>query len=323
MRKLSKKMMISLMTFALVFIALGASTYAWFTLAQSAQLSDLKVEVSGGTGLEIALEENGVYKSTWSADELEEHIGDLELSDLTSTDGVTIKNQSLSAVEFVKGEKNSFIEMTFYFKGEPAKKENVSAVGVYLVNKNEGASFATASADNGTFIVSKGVATKADVAYTNIEGEEVAIGADQNYKAADAVMVSFQDNGKQTDNVKMYDFNAATGSNYNDGFNADATQLKGAANYYYQKTGENPGVGGERTNLVTAFTAFTDATNVDKPDNDYSLICALSDANSDGIYEGSVTIRIWIEGFDADCFNAILADEILTQFEFKLGYTNN
>ena len=113
MRKLSKKMMISLMTFALVFIALGASTYAWFTLAQSAQLSDLKVEVSGGTGLEIALEENGVYKSTWSADELEEHIGDLELSDLTSKDGVTIKDQSLSAVEFVKGEKNSFIEIKF------------------------------------------------------------------------------------------------------------------------------------------------------------------------------------------------------------------
>ena len=326
MKKLSKKMMISLLTFALVFIALGASTFAWFTLADSAQVTDVQINVSSGTGLEIALEEDGVYKSKWTTSELEEFIGDITLSDLNSTDGVNFKNFAKEDVVFETGENkvNSFIEITFYFKGQPSVS-NVENVGVYLINHQKTATFNN-KPNNGTFLVSKGVESKADAAYTDINGSSVAVDATQKYFAANATMVSFQDNGLASNNVKLYDFNAVAGSNYNDGFATDAgtngANLKGAASYYYHKNEVNPGVGATRLTPSGELTTFTNTSNVDQPDNQNSLICTMTpESEGSRIYKGSVKIRIWVEGFDADCFNSILADIIVTQFEFKLGYT--
>ena len=91
MKKLSKKMMISLLTFALVFIALGVSTFAWFTLADSASLNDLEINVSLGEGLDISLDGTN-YQSNLTKEDIARKIGNIKLTDCTSTDGISIKD---------------------------------------------------------------------------------------------------------------------------------------------------------------------------------------------------------------------------------------
>ena len=322
MRKLSKKMMISLMTFALVFIALGASTYAWFTLADSAELTNLEINVTGGGGLEMALtKKDGTltdYNTNLSSSIISDVLGKIQLSDVTSIDGTTFKNFEGETISYDKtGKINSFIELTINFNARVEEVSNPSEVAVYLVNKQT-PTYAENLATQGTFVISEGVTTKTSHSYTSNDGEVKPTDNAKTYYAADAIMVSFAD-AKQ-EKVKLFDFNAADGRNYNDGFNADATQLKGAASFQYNENGTNPGVGEERDSTkleeISALSTFTDGSIAD---NDNSKVCILTKQN-DGTYTGSVTIRIWVEGFDYDCFNVIYSDTILTQFEFKLGY---
>ena len=61
-----------------------------------------------------------------------------------------------------------------------------------------------------------------------------------------------------------------------------------------------------------------------KPSVFPKMICSLKESNTEqGVYYGSTTVRIWIEGYDADCFNAILNDQILAQFSFRFGFIND
>ena len=57
MRKnLTKKLFLSVLTLAFAVISLGASTYAWFVLSESASVQSFSGTVSAGeSGLEIAV----------------------------------------------------------------------------------------------------------------------------------------------------------------------------------------------------------------------------------------------------------------------------
>lgn len=323
MKKLSKKMMISLLTFALVFIALGVSTFAWFTLADSAELTNIEINVSGGGGLEMALtKKDGTltdYKTNLSSADILGVLGDIKLSDITSTDGVTFKNFEEEAVTFNKDADavNSFIELTFNFNARVEGVSNPSEVAIYLVNK-QSPTYSANLATQGTFVTSEGVTAKASHTFTTNEGEVKPTDSAKTYYAKDAILVSFKDSNQTK--AKLFDFNAAENRNYGDGFSDDTAELKGAASFQYNENGVNPGAAPTRDESkveeVSVLSTFREGSIAD---NDNSKVCILTN-DGEGNYIGSVTVRIWVEGFDYDCFNLIYSDTILTQFEFKLGY---
>ena len=54
MRKLSKKLLLSILSVALVFIALGTTTFAWFSMNQSVKVSGMKVQTKVTSNLLIS-----------------------------------------------------------------------------------------------------------------------------------------------------------------------------------------------------------------------------------------------------------------------------
>ncbi len=332
MAKLSRKMYISVLVFALIFLALGATTFAWFTLSELIQLSNVNMTVSGGSEITISLEENGEYSDKISGELLKEKIGNIRLGNLTSIDGKNLyelnDDFSLSKVNFKNYGTNKFIQVTFYFRVVPENFEGSPEMGVYLSDYNNFAKFNEEIEQRGTFVISKGVNFTTDTTYYSIDLKEDGTniykpGEVTKHYASDAIMVSFEDNANG--NILLYDFNSKEGHNYNDGYNNDINELKGAASYYFEKTSKNPGVGENRISPIGDWAKFEDTRNPEIVTNMPNIkICSLKESNTEkGVYYGSTTVRIWIEGYDADCFNAILNDQILVQFSFRFGFIND
>lgn len=340
MRKLSKKMMISLMTFALVFIALGATTFAWFTLASTVEVTDVELNVSGGGGLNISLD-GQVYEPTLSSEKIQEKLGDILMEDLTSTDGISIKDFNGTTQTFAKNK--NYIELTLYFQAlnvDTATLANYDGVGVFLKSYNDNANFESTDND-GTFVISKGVTHKADVAYKDADGNDVALNSETEHKAQNSLRVSFvqayrEENVDKT-NVRYYDFYNKENHNYGDGYSdepgTNGANLKGAASYYYQKhknliNEDKRNIGAPKESISATvlngddFTSFESVGNDQIAEDTNTLVCILSEHDTGtGIdYRGEVTIKIWIEGWDADCFDAIFADSIKAQFAFTLAF---
>lgn len=64
MIKLTRKIILSIITLILTLLALGTTTFAWFTLSKVATVSNISANVQGGEGLEVALGiGNTVYTS--------------------------------------------------------------------------------------------------------------------------------------------------------------------------------------------------------------------------------------------------------------------
>ena len=326
MKKLSKKMMISLLTFALVFIALGVSTFAWFTLADSASLNDLEINVSLGEGLDISLDGTN-YQSNLTKEDIARKIGNIKLTDCTSTDGISIK-------DIKGGSVTDYISLTIYFRaaGINDTKAATNGVGIYLSDYNDEAVYNEESEQKGTFVVSDGVTLNPSTAYRANANDQTLTSTALEYFAANAIRVSFVQNGTLT---AFYDFNSEEGRNYNDGFlttanSKDAEGLYGAASYYYAKQNTNIGKGTALPEGIindhNSFTEFEHEDSAKVAKSNSSLICNLTKGNSQIIgqeeiyYYGSVTINIWLEGWDTDCFNVILKDFVMAQFHFVLGY---
>ena len=55
MKKLSRKLLISIFTLVITVLAVGASTFAWFALSTTSQVSNIGGKVTGGEGIEVRL----------------------------------------------------------------------------------------------------------------------------------------------------------------------------------------------------------------------------------------------------------------------------
>ena len=92
MNKLMRKLSISILAVVFAVVAMGATTFAWFTITNTARINQFDVYVTAGSGFEIAV--TGIdgtpsaWKSTITETEVEAAIGNVVLKDLTSTDGV-------------------------------------------------------------------------------------------------------------------------------------------------------------------------------------------------------------------------------------------
>ncbi|MFA6827833.1 MAG: hypothetical protein WCR64_05255, partial [Bacilli bacterium] len=63
MKNLSRKLMLSIVAIALVVIALGTSTFAWFTLSNKASVGQFNAEVTAGEGMELSVDGTTWYSN--------------------------------------------------------------------------------------------------------------------------------------------------------------------------------------------------------------------------------------------------------------------
>jgi hypothetical protein len=347
-KKTFNKFILSIITLILVVFTLGTSTFAWFSLSDTNEVSDINITVGGGEELLVSLNGTDFY-SVLPANVFMNYIKgkngdrDLSLRPVTSTDGRTVKNLNGDVLKTVEDGVNVyFIKLNIYFRANDINdsKAEKNGLGVYLNDFNYDVTFKDTNLAGGTYIVSKGIRARAEVDFTDYDvatGEPVDINSSDvvTKYASDAVRVAFFDNqytfyGSQDLATSYYDLSYRNRTElynygYGYGYSSSIEDLKGAASFYYEKT----------RNMLTpetlkvpvrhpsnGFTTFGEADKALYPNSPEGFICYLTPYDI-GKYEGYMTMLIWLEGYDPDCYNVIANDEIVISLSFRLGYKEN
>lgn len=286
MGRLTRKFFSGLLSVIFSFVAFGTVTFAWFTLTNVTTIYPFEVDISTIDGIEIALGDE-TYSDEWFTDipisSVLEYLEDLgydslfRLKHVTSPDGVTFKN--LENKIFSDGVTGGYLEFKLRFRSL------VGGQSIYITPNTDFSSNTIIWSSDATFHNSKGLLINA--------GDKV------NYYVANAMRMSFV----SSENVIVYERpesneNTAQGS---------TPQVQGAVEYYNAKHGLNP-ISIDGVVLADTITSFVGAP---------AIVTLPAENPIDRYYQASITIRIWIEGWDSDCIDALLRKNITIALQFS------
>lgn len=361
---MTKKFMISIMAIVLTLVALGASTYAWFSLQKVNSVGQIEMTVGGSEGLEISLDGVHWYDNLTS-DVINDYIDELvtaglDLKDVTTLDGLHFSKREERGDSFEEAKFNKdYLALTFYFRVTASSMD-----GVYLVDKKTETTFGEffdgthadiKDEDNnsiGSWITSEGVMWKSDAIFQNESSETINYEtAAKKYYASEAARLAFIPHTIANDfcsysveNGLVYNVNpdlasvlltevevsavAPSGTTLFD-FTASPTRgygyAYGAIKYYNAKNPRHQIAPLEATDPTPTYkTSLSDSGICGKEaDTVKSQICVATEQTvglgNTNQKIGAATMILWLEGWDADCFDAIFKDNIRVNLEFKLA----
>ncbi|MBN2300653.1 MAG: hypothetical protein JXC31_05650, partial [Acholeplasmataceae bacterium] len=233
--------------------------------------------------------------------------GGFRFNHVTTSDGV---NFFTLGVAGLIGTSEGYLELPLHFRSNSANAINWSAVSL--------------TGDSLSWV--------SDVEFMGATGVSYPSGSSFTVNAADSMRVAIQEViGSRTTPAAIGYENAGGGSNiylgdgsvhyYSDGVTAapahdfsDRTTLgdglgaAGSYNYYHEKTGNLP-VGSDAVNtMVTQVTvAGTQVLGMNSG----------STASAGADYYGQIVIRIWLEGYDQNSYNSILARLVTASLTFE------
>lgn len=335
MTKITRKLFLSVLTVAFALVTLGATTFAWFTLNTTAEVQTINATLTAGTGIEISLN-NSVYKNSITNAELETFIetalSSYKFDDLTSQNGIIITEMDNTAVAHTS---RRYLEFDLWFRSP------TEGARVYLLT--------------GTQTASVGVNWTSDASFTytgrGVSGVD-AINAGDSIViyAADCLRISFEEfeasttdfSFTSTNSAQVYEFDpyfsGETSSNARLGTTIVTTS--GMVLYYNEKSDVDiptatinntvilPGEDGtgarllDQNNLVPQANLSPDEGDVKTAGGALAVpLMTLSKKKdaTDVFYYGYTKVRIWIEGWDPDCFNAILGKSFSVDLKFGGG----
>lgn len=309
-----KKLYISFITLSLLFIILGTITYAWITIATVNNIEGLYLSASTGDELEISLDGFN-FSQTLNTESLEALIAEQTLTDVTTIDGINFYTGGLRGID--KAYRNQdYLSFELWFRTDKKQRN------VYLVD-NVTQSVSYDISVSGTFVVSKGVRWTSNINFLNGQNPEDMIykGHQDTYYAKDALRIGFQElidhpyDQRSEDELNHFIFDPSNNPSRGYGMNY------GAYSYYIGLTNR----------LITLPENKPDTIyELSKPLEDHPYIANNSNSlisnlqptglyNQEGkeVYQSKVIVNIWIEGWDADAFDAVLKDYIKIQLQFK------
>ncbi|MDD4243805.1 MAG: hypothetical protein PHG08_05775 [Bacilli bacterium] len=282
MRKLTTKLLFAIISAAFALVALGTTTFAWFTLTNEATISQFNAQITAGEGIEISLD-NITYYTTIPESVIQAKINsmNIELKDVTSSNGIVMTKMNGTTVSFLPapGEKNEFIQFDLWVRSPEAN--------------------AKIALNNYTFSSSE-TTWKADADFISSFGDnviDVEAGEEGTYYAHAALRMSLTPVTGGTESVAQV-YQAPGVDNVNKVIGTEPIP-QGMVSYYKAKNGENSiNISG-----VTIADALTSASSTE-------IITLSSTPNEASV----IRVRVWIEGWDPDCFNAILNSKINVSF---------
>ena len=286
MRKLTNKLFISILTVAFAVIALGTTTFAWFTLSNTATITPFQAQVTAGEGIEVSIDNVNWY-TTLSDTVVETYLFDasrytstFKLDLVTSEDGMAF--ETLLGAAVLPSAHSKYIQFTLYFRA-------FAATSIYW---------------DGATITSTGRTWVPDASFNDSVGGVstalVAGGTGVPRKAADATRISVK--GTAATPV-IYEL-ATAGTNTALGAETAVESTDpGQAAYNFAK-------GIDLTRAIVTPATITDTLLL----NESALVDL---AETSGVWNGSVVVTIWLEGWDPNAFNAILSDTLSVGLVFK------
>lgn len=344
MKKISKKLLLSVFSLLLMATVLGTSTYAWFTIGDTVTVSKFDMDVQGGLGLEVAyvytvegteisregfvtrLTAERIYEylsKDYEYDSPENFNEEFKMGDVTSVDG------------------NEFL----YLKYNEEGNEGAGSYGLEDADrKNEGfieftLRFRTKEADafliwEDALLESQGVADwvpgfKFNAPNTNTlidpEGNEYT---QYKYYASHAARISVTGTVEES-KTAVYELAAkdlGTEGEKPDYLNTvlsdnEPDWTHGNLQYFYTSTDydlKDDFVTDEETyKAAKTFTSFVGDEEVENGPKVVAKFVKNTDEEDDDVYYyADVTIRVYIEGFDAEAFDSILEDKLSVMLRF-------
>lgn len=311
-----KKVLISTLSVMIVALIFGSATYAWITLSSINNIEGLSLTASAGDDLQLSLD--GItYYNQLPGDLIYETIKDVNLKDVTSIDGVNFLTGGLRPkVDATPNEH--YISFDLWFK--TSRPEH----NIYLINHIDSKSDYETD-QIGTYVISKGVRWMTRYGFLNgpSTNDWVAVGSIDTYYASQAIRISFielNDDFNSNDIRTSEDMQSFIFDPSNNPYRGYGTNF-GAFSYFFQKTLY-------WIELPTYIPPVSYKLTQIDPEDPYqalsndSLITVLQptglyDSKNNQYYSGKIKVNIWIEGWDADAFDAIDGDHIKFQFQFK------
>lgn len=293
----SKKRIVAVFILMILsFIATASSTYAFFSLTTSNQVDNVQMSIRGESQTELSLDGTNWYSSLPSA-LIESAGGAVSLNPLTSQDGKTFYDLSGA-----KGSKSQYFTFTLQLRTTEA-----SATDVWLVdNLSDGATPLSIASLDGTVVTSAPTSWVNGYGYYYDATTWREAGTDALYYASDAVRISIEGSGS----MRIFDLSPSAATR---GFGT----TYGANDYYKHYFGL------ETLDIPSAPETVTTLSRHDEHflifHDDASLVASLGEIQADGFAYTEMTIRVWIEGWDADCLNAIIEQNVSLKLKFCVG----
>ncbi len=339
MIKLSRKVLISVFTLAVTILALGASTFAWFALSTTSQVSNIGGQVTAGEGIEVKLYYKGaddvVYQTPWKSN--------LSESDVTEFLTKIKKSFDFKAVTSADGATN-FTKLGQDVNGklkldpEAAKNTDYLEFEIHFHSQADStialANYEFDATKNPIKAIPIGSSAYWQYNVDNVTGTEKSAYT-VNTKAAYGARISFNDGT----NTSVYQHPATTAglTRVNKATEGNPADYQIEGNYVMETSAVEFGQWSymkdslglkiyntddtEMTELPTVTLADAKTAVVGGDGDYYTKITLTKDADlaEDPIKLnfGKFTVRLWIEGWDADTYDVILDMRLFVTLEFK------
>ena len=310
-----KKFHLIVLSIGLLIITFGTVTYAWISLSTVNNIEGLSLSATSGEELLISLD--GInYSNNLSAEQLQTIFSDITLNEVTSTDGKTFSAGGLRSEDDVNHDKD-YLQFDIWFQTTESTHD------VYVVN-NVSDSTSYDVSNSGTYVVSRGVSWRSDKDFTYDQlGTMIEKGQEKIYYASDAVRISFVeliDEFNESDlrsEEELQSFIFDPSGDKKRGYGKDY----GAYSYFVKKSGYYASIPTTSPDVVYDLTTY-DPNNPYQALNENSKALTLQEIDTledeTNVYQGKLRVTLWVEGWDADAFDAIHGDRLKIQLQFKL-----
>lgn len=300
MNKMARKLVLSILTVVLTVVALGTTTFAWFTLTNQAVVQPFSANVISETGIEVAIADydtladdlNWVTSLTPAVinDYIEAKYTTFRFDAVTSTNGRDFNAFALPG-DTPAGATGGWLTLNLHFRS--ATTQSINWTNVSLTG-------AETSWTSGT-------------AFINSKGVSIVQGGSYDVNPADAFRISMTGLVSGAVNTVVYENGVSDTNTVLGGLTAeDLTGENGALDFYFKSTSEYPG-GTTSVTTVATITALSNNRVLDMAIEADALYDASYFTRT---YYGRLTIRIWFEGWDGEAFNSLLNRQVTSQFRF-------
>lgn len=339
-KNLTKKLMLSVLTLAFAVVSLGASTFAWFTTSENAKVDQISYNVTSDAGLEVAVSLVGgenmsnYYIGTLPLEQIQERVLAAGFTTFNNVSYYDIDNN----YGFVKDAEGHDTTTGL----APFTKEFYDKNGNKLVDTQSDGSKKidyvkfqlNVRVDQNGYIrlnvpyLTSGANSSwaAGVGYTANNGKKVLPTTQMEYNILSASRMAIVP--VQNENAKIIDSdNTELAPGYYEAKESISTVKENSATEPQQGTSIGNTLGLSNHGALEIYNEKYDGTQSDIKllPSDVQNVFTSVDADTTNTFTFKASagvsyafeIYIWVEGFDAECTNAVFAQALKAKFAFQ------
>lgn len=315
-----KRIYISILSVTISMLLFGTVILAFGVLINN--VDDIFLSAATGEEFKVSLDGENFYQSL-PIDLLRDIIRDTNLIDITTLDGINFQTGGFRELrEAIRNE--DYISFDLWMRSTEPEKH------VFLVN-NKSKEVTYDTTVTGTYVVSRGTPWIARHTFLNGPNVEDVVekGTFGIYHASEAIRISIieltddknPNDTRNQETLRRFIFDPS--ENPERGYGV----TYGAFSYFFQMANYNIFPPVERPDTRYRLSEMDPNNPYQALDNESWVATlqdtGLTDDKGDAIYQVKIRVNVWIEGWDADTFDALDMDQVKIQLQFKLAHKAN